>query len=63
MTIPLTCGQCGKTMQVPERMAGRQGKCPGCGHRLVCREGFAAEVTGIRDGACARCGRASDILP
>jgi outer membrane protein assembly factor BamB len=32
MTIPVTCGQCGKSMQVPERMAGKRGKCPGCGH-------------------------------
>ncbi len=32
MPIPITCDHCGKSMQVPERMAGRTGKCPGCGH-------------------------------
>jgi outer membrane protein assembly factor BamB len=31
MPIPIQCEQCGKPMQVPERMAGKKGKCPACG--------------------------------
>lgn len=41
---------------------GQDSECPGCGAALVRREGFAAQVCGIRDGACSACGRAADFL-
>jgi pyruvate formate lyase activating enzyme len=36
--------------------------CPGCGATLVRRRGYRAAVTGLRDGACAACGRAAEIV-
>jgi len=31
MAIVVSCGQCGKTLRVPDDAAGKQGKCPHCG--------------------------------
>jgi len=31
MPISVQCTQCGKTLKVPDTMAGKRGKCPGCG--------------------------------
>jgi len=31
MSIDVTCGGCGKLLHVPEKAAGRKGKCPHCG--------------------------------
>ena len=31
MAIDVTCLSCGKTMQLPDRYAGKKGKCPACG--------------------------------
>jgi pyruvate formate lyase activating enzyme len=31
--------------------------CPGCGLTVMERSGFAMRMTGMRDGACARCGQ------
>ncbi len=31
--------------------------CPGCGLTVMERSGFAVRMTGMQDGACARCGR------
>lgn len=36
--------------------------CPDDGHLLVRRLGYSAEVVGVEDGACARCGRSADFL-
>jgi len=36
--------------------------CPRDGHMLVRRVGYSAEVVGVEDGACARCGRPADFL-
>jgi serine/threonine protein kinase/formylglycine-generating enzyme required for sulfatase activity/lysophospholipase L1-like esterase/DNA-directed RNA polymerase subunit RPC12/RpoP len=33
--IPFACGRCGKKIQVKDELAGRQGKCPGCGQLVV----------------------------
>ncbi|MCA9055969.1 MAG: PrsW family intramembrane metalloprotease [Planctomycetaceae bacterium] len=30
MPIRITCSDCGKTLKVPERLAGKKGRCPGC---------------------------------
>lgn len=40
---------------------GQHTLCPGCGNRLVLREGYATQWVGIERGACARCGRKVDI--
>ncbi len=32
--------------------------CPVCGHTVISRSGFNATTSGLRDGACARCGTA-----
>lgn len=37
-------------------------KCPGCGQVLVDRQGYQVRVSGIREGACRRCGRRADII-
>jgi len=34
MTIHLTCRHCGAVLNVPEKYAGKTGKCPKCGERL-----------------------------
>jgi len=31
MAIRLTCPECGKELSVRDELAGRRGKCPGCG--------------------------------
>ncbi len=36
--------------------------CPDCGHTLVKRSGHSTKVVGVIDGACASCGRRSDIV-
>ena len=41
---------------------GQDPLCPACGTTLVQRQGFHSETVGIRDGACARCGRKVDIV-
>lgn len=35
MAIRLTCSQCGKELAVKDELAGRKGKCPGCGVVLI----------------------------
>ncbi|HNV48018.1 MAG TPA: AmmeMemoRadiSam system radical SAM enzyme [Spirochaetota bacterium] len=36
--------------------------CPSCGAVLVARSGYATRITGISNGACVKCGRASGIV-
>ena len=36
--------------------------CPGCGNLLVVRDYFRAEIIGIKNRACARCGRKVDLI-
>ncbi|MBX9581090.1 MAG: hypothetical protein K2X87_12345, partial [Gemmataceae bacterium] len=31
MSITFVCAACPKTLKVPDRAAGRRGRCPGCG--------------------------------
>ena len=35
MAIDVTCPSCGKNGRVPDRVAGKAVRCPGCGARLV----------------------------
>jgi pyruvate formate lyase activating enzyme len=42
--------------------SGQNTECPGCSATLVARSGYATRVVGIRDGACARCGRRADLV-
>ncbi len=37
-------------------------RCPGCGHVLVSRTGYATDTDGVLDGACASCGRDTDFV-
>lgn len=37
-------------------------RCPGCGAVLVDRDGSAVRKTGLKEGACRRCGRKADIV-
>ena len=37
-------------------------RCPKCGHVLVSRSGYATDVGGVSDGACASCGRETDFV-
>jgi len=41
---------------------GRDTLCPGCGAVLVSRRGYAGEMRGVRNGVCAACGRAADVI-
>ena len=41
---------------------GSDTKCPACGNVLVRRRGGDVAVTGVREHACARCGREADFL-
>ena len=41
---------------------GENTYCPNCGSLLVRRSGFSAEVLGIKDRACSKCGRTTDIV-
>lgn len=41
---------------------GQDTVCPGCRAPLVERRGFSADITGIANGKCAKCGRPSDVL-
>ncbi|HRZ86336.1 MAG TPA: AmmeMemoRadiSam system radical SAM enzyme [bacterium] len=36
--------------------------CPACGNLQVQRRGYSARIVGIKDGKCAKCGRATDIV-
>jgi pyruvate formate lyase activating enzyme len=36
--------------------------CPGCGAVLVRRTGYAVKVTGLRNGACEKCGAPSPVV-
>ncbi len=36
--------------------------CPACGNLLIVRDYFRAEVIGIKDKACSRCGRRVDLI-
>ena len=40
---------------------GQDTLCPGCGARIVRRWGYSTEITGVRDGSCAACGREADL--
>lgn len=42
--------------------AGQKTLCPRCGNVLVDRCGYAVQIAGLRDGACARCGRKADLV-
>lgn len=46
-------------------VAGGRGQdtvCPGCGHTLIVRHGYATTLRGLRGGACAHCGRKADVI-
>ncbi len=45
-----------------DRSAASDTHCPKCGHVLVSRTGYATDVSGISDGACASCGREADFV-
>ena len=36
--------------------------CPQCGNLLIARQGYTITITGIKNRACAKCGRAADII-
>src|SRR4051812_23853010 len=48
MALPLVdhirfpCGHCGKTLRIGAALAGRRGKCPGCGNLIIVPESAAA---------------------
>ena len=42
--------------------AGQDTLCPGCGNLLIGRRGYQVSVVGLRNGACARCGRKADVI-
>src|SRR6476660_2964760 len=44
--MQIECPGCKATLQVPDELAGKQGKCIHCGHRLV-GPGARASVSGI----------------
>jgi hypothetical protein len=35
MPITFACEDCGQSLSVPEALAGRRGKCRGCGHEMI----------------------------
>jgi pyruvate formate lyase activating enzyme len=41
---------------------GENTYCPKCGSLLVRRSGFSAEILGVKDKACSKCGRSSDFV-
>ena len=62
MAILVSCS-CGKRLQAPERLAGKQAKCPGCGKVLEVPEVDAEDSSGAyalaedTDRECPECGR------
>ena len=43
-------------------VGGTDTACPECANTLILREGYRVRITGIRDGKCATCGRAADVI-
>ena len=41
---------------------GQDTLCPGCGRKLVAREGYATRMVGLDKGACSHCGRKADLV-
>lgn len=41
---------------------GQDTVCPGCGHTLIARQGYATTLQGMRDGRCVQCGRKADVI-
>lgn len=35
MPIKVTCSSCDKTINAPDKYAGKKAKCPGCGERIL----------------------------
>jgi hypothetical protein len=50
MPIQLECPGCKATLAVPEELAGKQGKCIQCGHRLIVPGGKPSAVSGSGSG-------------
>jgi hypothetical protein len=42
--ISFRCGHCGKDLKVKEQLAGKKGKCPGCGRPLAVPQANAATL-------------------
>ena len=49
MPIKFKCS-CGQVLSVPDKMAGKQGKCPKCKHRFVLEEPDEVELELAADG-------------
>jgi pyruvate formate lyase activating enzyme len=47
---------------VTEQAGENNTRCPDCGNILVVRRYLGAQVAGIRDGRCAKCGRRVDVV-
>jgi pyruvate formate lyase activating enzyme len=47
---------------VAEEVGGNNTLCPDCGNTLIVRRYFGAQVAGVRDARCAKCGRKVDLV-
>ena len=56
MPIPVKCSNCGKTLNVPDSMAGKKGKCPKCKKVILVptADAEAASDAGGGEGAGAK---------
>lgn len=61
MGIPVTCSQCKKSLNVKEKMAGKRGKCPGCGAPIDIPALAAATATTAQQPSPAAAPRAATI--
>lgn len=61
--INTQCKGCGRTVQAPESMAGKQVKCPGCGGQVKVpgTGSAAAEASGELELSCRDCGRVFNV--
>jgi pyruvate formate lyase activating enzyme len=47
---------------VTEQFGGNNTLCPDCGNTLVVRRYLGAQIAGIRDNRCTKCGRKVDVV-
>ena len=65
--MKLTCSNCGKRLTAPDEIAGKRGKCPGCGHVFVVRpptqRGFPKDPEKGKEERAAPKGKTGNFRP
>ncbi len=63
MSIIFRCSSCNKKITAPERLAGKQGKCPGCGNMVTVPVPVVPTVEEPKGPACPYCGEGLPRMP